>query len=56
MKVSYKYRFPKFLGRFGGGWEWKVGFQALRGFKTIIISLLIVEIRIEFKETENNEP
>lgn len=31
-------------GRFGGGWNWKLGFQA--GGSTIIISLLIAELRI----------
>ena len=31
-------------GRFGGGWNWKLGFQA--GGKTIIISLLVADIRI----------
>ena len=32
-------------GRFGGGWNWKLGFQA--GGSTIIISLLIAELRID---------
>lgn len=31
-----------FMGRFGGGWNWKLGFQI--GGKTIIISLLIAEL------------
>lgn len=33
------------MGRFGGGWNWKLGFQA--GGNTVIISLLIAELRIE---------
>lgn len=31
-------------GRFGGGWNWKVGFQA--GGSTVIIDLLVASIRI----------
>lgn len=31
-------------GRFGGGWNWKLGVQI--GGSTIIISLLICEIRV----------
>jgi hypothetical protein len=34
-----------FMGRFGGGWNWEVGFQA--GGKTIILNLLIFTLRIE---------
>lgn len=30
------------MGRFGGGWNWKLGFQA--GGSTIIISLLVMNI------------
>lgn len=38
-------------GRFGGGWNWKLGFQA--GGSTIIISLLIAELRInKYKSRE----
>jgi len=33
------------MGRFGGGWNWKVGFMA--GGKTVIISLLVMDVRIE---------
>ena len=32
------------MGRFGGGWNWEVGFQA--GGKTIIFSLLVATLRI----------
>ena len=31
-------------GRFGGGWNWKVGFQASRS--TIIINLLVLSVRL----------
>lgn len=37
-----------FMGRFGGGWNWKIGFQA--GGRTVIISLLIMDIRIYFRK------
>lgn len=32
------------MGRFGGGWNWKCGFQL--GGKTLIISLLVCELSI----------
>lgn len=35
-----------FMGRFGGEWNWKLGFQA--GGNTIIISLLVADIRIDW--------
>jgi len=48
MKVSMKHTPPESpMGRFGGGWQWKVGFQATEGFKSIIINLLVFNIRIE---------
>lgn len=37
-----------FMGRFGGGWDWKVGFQA--GGRTIIFNLLIFTLRIEVQK------
>ena len=36
------------MGRFGGGWNWKLGFQA--GGRTIIISLLVAELTIRIKK------
>ena len=36
------------MGRFGGGWNWNLGFQA--GGRTVIINLLTVNIRIERKK------
>jgi hypothetical protein len=45
MKISFSIRSSKgFMGRFGGGWNWKLGFQA--GGKSIVISLLIAELTI----------
>ena len=37
-----------FMGRFGGGWDWKIGFQM--GGKTIILNLLIFSLRIEIEK------
>ena len=37
-----------FMGRFGGGWNWKLGFQV--GGRTIIFNLLIFSLRIEERE------
>lgn len=39
------------MGRFGGGWQWKLGFQAgnlSRRRGTIIVSLLVCSVRIEW--------
>ncbi len=36
------------LGRFGGGWNWKLGFQA--GGRTVIFSLLVLEVRIDWSK------
>ena len=36
------------MGRFGGGWNWKVGFQI--GETTIILHLLILSIIISYKK------
>lgn len=35
------------MGRFGGCWQLKVGIQASRS--TVLISLLIAELKISFK-------
>lgn len=45
ISVSLQWRSRNsFLGRFGGGWNWKLGIQI--GGATMIISLLILEIII----------
>lgn len=38
------------FGRFGGGWNWQLGFQI--GGSTIIINLLVASVRIWFKRFE----
>lgn len=46
IKITYSHNKACSLwGRFGGGWNWKLGFQA--GSKTLIISLLICELRFD---------
>lgn len=35
------------MGRFGGGWQWKVGVQADGKLRCVIISLLIADLRID---------
>lgn len=37
-------RSPETGGRFGGGWDWKLGVQASRRFESVILSLVFVEI------------
>jgi len=45
IKITYSHKKPtEFWGRFGGGWNWKLGFQM--GGNTLLISLLICEISI----------
>ena len=45
LSIRFQWRSSKmFMGRFGGGWNWKVGAQ---WGKTILFSLLVAELRIE---------
>lgn len=39
-----------YMGRFGGGWNWKLGFMS--SGSTIIFSLLIMSIRISWDKGE----
>jgi hypothetical protein len=34
------------MGRVGGGWQWCVGFEAGRGFRTVILNCLTFMVRI----------
>ena len=38
-------------GRFGGGWNWELGFQISGG--TIIVNLLVMALRISREEKKN---
>jgi hypothetical protein len=43
LRHSFKYRKANsWMGRFGGGWQWKLGIQ--QGGNSLLISLLICEI------------
>jgi hypothetical protein len=44
--VTVRHRPSGGMGRFGGGWEWKVGVQASRNCRSIIVSLLVFYVRI----------
>lgn len=51
MKVRFHFRSKKKpFGRFGGGWNWKLGFQA--GGRELIVSLLVFEIRVTFGKSK----
>ncbi len=39
-------------GRFGGGWQWELGFQAGVGFRTVIVNLLICSLRFHLAKKE----
>ena len=48
LEISFNWRSAdNFWGRFGGGWNWKLGFAA--SGKTVIISLLIADLRFDWK-------
>ena len=36
------------IGRFGGGWNWKLGVQA--GDRTVIVNLLVASVRLYLKK------
>ena len=44
LKFDFYWRSKKGWGRFGGGWNWKLGFQV--GGKTILVSMLVCELTI----------
>jgi hypothetical protein len=43
LSVEYSHRSPDcFMGRFGGGWNWMVGFRA--GGRTLILHCLVFDL------------
>lgn len=44
LKLLWKRR-DVYMGRFGGGWNWSLGFQL--GASTLILNCLVFSIRIE---------
>lgn len=48
LKVVYSHRTKdEFMGRFGGGWNWKVGMQF--GGGTMILSLLVADLIVSYR-------
>lgn len=47
-KVEFRRKKENTLGRFGGGWNWVLGFQL--GSKTLIINLLVFSIRFDWSK------
>lgn len=48
MKISIRHKSAKsYMGRFGGGWNWNLGFQA--GGHELILNLLVFSIRFDFE-------
>ncbi len=47
MKITVRHRKKSdWMGRFGGGWNWSLGFQA--GGSTVILNLLTFSVRFDF--------
>lgn len=52
VEITFSIREAKsFMGRFGGGWNWKLGIQV--GGSTALISLLIAELTLSIKKGES---
>jgi hypothetical protein len=50
VKINFSMRSTNgYMGRFGGGWDWKLGFQA--GGHCVIFSLLVADLRITWGAT-----
>lgn len=48
LRVVYNWRSKKNLwGRFGGGWNWNLGFQA--SSRTVIVNLLVASLRFNME-------
>ena len=49
--VVYNHRSSdEHMGRFGGGWKWKFGFQS--GGRTLLLNLLFCTVRFDLLSTE----
>lgn len=52
LEIEFLWRSKKnLMGRFGGGWNWALGFKGLG--KTTIIHLLICSLRFHFRKKDN---
>jgi hypothetical protein len=51
LDVTYHWQSKKSLwGRFGGGWNWELGFMAAG--RTVIVNLLVASLRFYLKKRE----
>lgn len=51
LKITIDWRSPKsFMGRFGGGWQWKLGIQGAG--RVWILSLLVFSVRFRLDHKE----
>ena len=50
LKCQYMRRTNSLLGRFGGCWNWALGFQA--GASTLIINCLVFSVRFEVLQSD----
>jgi hypothetical protein len=54
LTITYTHRRPgDFMGRFGGGWNWKLGFQTNN--ETIMLSLLTFSVSLSRPSKTNQE-
>jgi len=53
LRVVFEWRRGEFWGRFGGGWNWKFGFQI--GGTCLILNLLFCSLRFEIMEQRKAE-
>ena len=54
LEISIRHDSKKSVwGRFGGGWNWELGFQC--GGRTIIFNLLVFSIRFYLKKKEETK-
>jgi hypothetical protein len=55
IKIRFHYRSANhFWGRFGGGWQWELGFRA-SSWRSINLMLLIAELSIHIPKEAKNE-
>lgn len=54
LSIKYSHRSPKNLwGRFGGGWNWSLGFEA--GGRTLILNLLVATLRFDLEDKKHGD-
>ena len=54
LKIKSEHR-QTIMGRFGGGWDWIIGFRASKNFSTVILHFLVFDVRLALipKEVSN---